>query len=92
MSEEIVVCPRCGKKYRLRADAEVDAFPCKECGASVKVKQASMPTKRGGRSASAPCAGARGRKQEDDAALGRCLRSSLGLLTEAASGRDQPSP
>jgi len=73
MSEEIIVCPRCGKKYRLRAGAEVDAFSCKECGASVKVKQASVPVKSGGRPSSAarPKGKARGRTAARRAGRGR---------------------
>ena len=89
MSEEIVVCPRCGKKYRLRAGAEVEAFPCKECGASVKVKQASMPVKGAGRSASAarPKSKARGRTPaRRSAARGRSGAAPAGR----AKGRTRP--
>ncbi len=90
MSEEIVVCPRCGKKYRLRADAEVDAFPCKECGASVKVKQASVPTKSGGRSPSA--ARSKGKARGRTAARRSAGRGRSGAPASRAKGRARAQP
>ncbi|MFQ5845499.1 MAG: hypothetical protein ACE5JG_10990 [Planctomycetota bacterium] len=47
MSDEIVVCPRCGKKYRIRGGAAVSSFPCKECEAAVRVQPAEAPRKGG---------------------------------------------
>ncbi len=32
---KIVVCPQCGKKYKVSAEADVASFACKQCGATV---------------------------------------------------------
>ena len=64
MSEgKIVVCPQCGKKYKLKAEFDAATFSCKACAAtiSVKKKSASAPVSGQRRRPGAPARKARGR-------------------------------
>ncbi|MHC4954628.1 MAG: hypothetical protein ACYTGZ_12150 [Planctomycetota bacterium] len=76
---KIVVCPQCGKKFKLKAETDAASFACTACGATVwidgKPKTPSTGRKRTpGRKASGGRAAGRGRA----AGKGRAARGGRG--------------
>ncbi|MGQ0612485.1 MAG: hypothetical protein ACT4PV_01875 [Planctomycetaceae bacterium] len=86
----VAVCPRCGKKYKLKEGFTASGFACKECGATVKVGEAKPASPVSGRSSSSrvrPAARAgRGRAEKPAAARGRASRRDAGAEQEEQRG------
>src|SRR5262245_50292752 len=63
MSEEIVACPGCGKKFRLPEGAQSGTFPCTACQADVPYGESAAPpkSKPAARPAAKPAAAAAAR-------------------------------
>ncbi len=85
----VAVCPRCGKKYKLKEGFTAAGFACKECGATVKVGEEKPASPVSGRSSSRgrPAARAgRGRAEKPAAARGRASRREAPAEQEEGRG------
>ena len=68
---KIVVCPQCGKKYKVAAEATAASFACKQCGATVWLEGKPKTPSGGRRKTSSKRAGSRGKAPSGKRSGGR---------------------